>query len=50
MKKIKIKIKVDYLSVPDKLHLDAQIRYPHRVVESKKYKKPKYKENYFELY
>ena len=36
-------IKADLLSVPNKLHLDAQIRFPARVQEDKRFKKPKHK-------
>lgn len=38
-----IKIKTDILSIPNKLHLDAQIRFPARVQEDKRFKKPKHK-------
>ena len=47
-KKISFKINVDPTKLPNKMHLDAQIRYPARIQENKKYKKPKYKENYYE--
>ena len=40
-------IKPDYSSVPNPYHLDAQIRFPARVVESKKHKPPKYKKQLF---
>ena len=36
-------VKTDILSVPNKMHLDAQIRFPARVQEDKRFKKPKYK-------
>lgn len=38
-----ITVKTDILSVPNKLHLDAQIRFPARVQEDKRFKKPKHK-------
>lgn len=41
-----ITVKTDILSVPNKLHLDAQIRFPARVHEDKRFKKPKHKETY----
>ena len=41
-----ITIKTDILSVPNKMHLDAQIRFPARVQEDKRFKKPKHKETY----
>jgi hypothetical protein len=44
-----IKIKVDITSIPNKMHLDAQTRYPSRVHEDKRFKKPKYKNKDFDL-
>jgi hypothetical protein len=41
--KNKMTIKVDWLSIPNKMHLDAQIRFPARVQEDKRFKKPKHK-------
>jgi hypothetical protein len=38
-----IKIKVDWTSIPNKMHLDAQIHYPAKVHEDKRFKKPKHK-------
>jgi hypothetical protein len=37
------------INIPDKAHLEAQIRYPHKIVQSKKYKserKQKHKIDY----
>lgn len=42
-KKTTMTIKADWLSIPNKLHLDAQIRFPARVQEDKRFKKPKHK-------
>lgn len=47
-KKISFKIKVDPAKLPNKMHLDAQIRYPAKIQEDKRFKKPKYKEKYYE--
>ena len=38
-----IKIKVNPTSVPNKMHLDALTRFPARVQEDKRFKKPKHK-------
>ena len=32
------------------MHLDAQIRYPAKIQEDKRFKKPKYKENNNDLF
>jgi hypothetical protein len=42
-KKISFKIQIDPTSLPNKMHLDAQINYPARVHEDKRFKKPKHK-------
>jgi hypothetical protein len=47
-KKIGFKINLSSIKLPNKMHLDAQIKFPARVQENKKYKKPKYKEKYYE--
>jgi hypothetical protein len=36
-------IKVDWLSIPNKMHLDAQIHHPAKVHEDKRFKKPEHK-------
>ncbi len=41
--KNKMAIKVDWLSIPNKMHLDAQIHHPAKVHEDKRFKKPKHK-------
>lgn len=46
--KLSFTISTDLSKIPNKLHLDAQIRFPARVQKNKKHKKPKYKENYYE--
>jgi hypothetical protein len=38
-----IKIKVDPTSIPNKMHLDALTRFPARIQEDKRFKKPKHK-------
>jgi len=38
-----IHIHIDSSSVPNKMHLDAQQRFPHLIREDKRRKKPKYK-------
>jgi hypothetical protein len=38
-----LKIKVDLSSIPNKMHLDAQIHHPAKVHEDKRFKKPKHK-------
>lgn len=48
-KKISFKIKVDPVSLPNKMHLDAQINYPARIHEDKRFKKPKHKNKVFDL-
>ena len=40
---IKFTIKTELYKLPNKLHLDAQINYPARVHEDKRFKKPKHK-------
>lgn len=40
---IKFTIKTEVYKLPNKLHLDAQINYPARVHEDKRFKKPKHK-------
>ena len=40
---IKFTIKTDLSKIPNKLQLDAQINYPARVHEDKRFKKPKQK-------
>lgn len=39
---------VGEIEIPDKYHLQAQIKYPHKVFTPKKYKKIKYKHKIFE--
>lgn len=46
--KFSFKIKVDTTKLPNKIHLDAQISYPARIHEDKRFKKPKYKKKAFE--
>ena len=43
------KIKTDYSKIPNKMHLDAQISYPARVHEDKRFKKPKHKNKSYDL-
>lgn len=45
---IKFTIKPELHKLPNKLHLDAQINYPARVHEDKRFKKPKYKSKVFD--
>ena len=40
---IKFTIKPELHKLPNKLHLDAQINYPARIHEDKRFKKPKHK-------
>lgn len=40
---IKFTIKTEVYKLPNKLHLDAQINYPARIHEDKRFKKPKHK-------
>ena len=40
---IKFTIKTELHKLPNKLHLDAQINYPAKVHEDKRFKKPKHK-------
>jgi hypothetical protein len=40
---IKFTLKTELHKLPNKLHLDAQINYPARVHEDKRFKKPKHK-------
>ena len=47
-KKISFKIQIDPTSLPNKMHLDAQINYPARVHEDKRFKKPKHKNKIYE--
>lgn len=44
----KLKIKINPLDCPDKLHLDAQIRFPSQVYQNKKKKKAKHPKKDFE--
>lgn len=44
---IKFTIKTELYKLPNKLHLDAQINYPARVHEDKRFKKPKYKDKIY---
>lgn len=46
--KLSFTISTDLSKIPNKMHLDAQIRFPAKVQEDKRFKKPKYKENYYE--
>ena len=46
--KFSFKIKVDQTSLPNKMHLAAQINNPARVFEDKRFKKPKYKKNTYD--
>ena len=45
---IKFTIKPELHKLPNKLHLDAQINYPARVHEDKRFKKPKHKSKVFD--
>lgn len=45
-KKLSITIKVDPLRVSDKDHVRACEKFPTRVYEDKRFKKPKHKEDY----
>ena len=47
---IKFTIKTELYKLPNKLHLDAQINYPARVQEDKRFKKPKHKGNIYNDY
>ena len=47
--KISFKIQIDPTKLPNKLHLDAQISYPARIHEDKRFKKPKHKNKIFDL-
>lgn len=47
-KKITFKIKVDPTSLPNKMHLDAQINNPAHIFEDRRFKKPKHKNKVFE--
>ena len=42
------KIKVDPTTIPNKLHLETQIKYSAKVHEDKRFKKPKHKNKLFE--
>jgi hypothetical protein len=44
---IKFTIKTELYKLPNKLHLDAQINYPARVHEDKRFKKPKHKDKIY---
>lgn len=46
--KLSFTISTDLSKISNKMHLDAQIRYPAKIQEDKRFKKPKYKENYYE--
>lgn len=48
-KKISFKIQIDPTSLPNKMHLDAQINYPARIHEDKRFKKPKHKNKIFDV-
>ena len=48
-KKMSFIIKVDTTKLPNKMHLDAQINYPSRVHEDKRFKKPKHKNKSYDL-
>ena len=48
-KKMSFIIKVDTTKLPNKMHLDAQINYPARVHEDKRFKKPKHKNKSYDL-
>ena len=41
--KLSFTISSDYSKIPNKMHLDAQISYPARVHEDKRFKKTKHK-------
>ena len=47
-KKMSFKIQFDPTSLPNKMYLDAQIRFPARIQEDKRFKKPKHKNKTFE--
>ena len=47
-KVISFKINVDPTKLPNKMHLDAQINYPARVHEDKRFKKLKHKNKLYE--
>lgn len=42
-------VSVDILRSPNKMHLDAQINYPAKVFEDKRFKKPKHKNKIYDL-
>ena len=44
---IKFTIKTELYKLPNKIHLDAQINYPARVHEDKRFKKPKHKDKIY---
>lgn len=46
--KLSFTISTDLSKIPNKMHLDAQISYPARVHEDKRFKKPKHKNKSYE--
>lgn len=46
--KFSFKIKVDQSKIPNKMHLEVQLKNPSKIVEDKRFKKPKYKKIDFE--
>jgi hypothetical protein len=47
--KLSFTIQTDLSKIPNKMHLDAQINYPVRVHEDKRFKKPKHKNKSYDL-
>jgi hypothetical protein len=47
-KVLSFKVVTDLSKIPNKLHLDAQINYPARVHEDKRFKRPKHKGKVFD--
>jgi hypothetical protein len=47
--KLSFTIQTDLSKIPNKMHLDAQINYPARVHEDKRFKKPKHKNKSYDL-